>query len=295
MNLFDIAVGGKLCGGGGGDTPTLIDKTISANGTYNASDDEADGYKKVVANVPNTYASGDEGKVVSNGALVAQSSVTKTANGTYDTTLNDEVVVNVPQPTGNIDITSMAQTDVSGYATAQVVDADLVAGNIKKDINILGVTGTYEGGGGGGYTLLGSVEVSLASVTSSSSTLYTFENLAGSWDSGIILYLKARNKNGKVASSWFGNDMWVINDEEAEGGTSSLTNSCKRGFLYGTTYSGSSVLVNDGLSYGVYMGVFPTAVKIYGRSSTNTGGMTSATAVIELYALHWPDGSSPFE
>ena len=53
-------------------------------------------------------------------------------------------------PTGNINITNMQQTDVSAYATAQVVDADLVAGNIKKNVNILGVTGTYEGSGGVG-------------------------------------------------------------------------------------------------------------------------------------------------
>ena len=51
-------------------------------------------------------------------------------------------------PTGNINITSTAQTDVTNYATAQVVDSNLVAGNIKKDVQILGVTGTYEGSGG---------------------------------------------------------------------------------------------------------------------------------------------------
>lgn len=45
--------------------------------------------------VPNRYGASDEGKVVSSGALVAQTSVTKTANGTYDTTTNNEVVVNV--------------------------------------------------------------------------------------------------------------------------------------------------------------------------------------------------------
>lgn len=122
MDLFDIAVASKLAGGGGGDEPVLIDKTITANGTYNASSDNADGYKKVVANVP---------------------SVT---------------------PTGNINITSTAQTDVSAYATAQVVDADLVASNIKKDVDILGVVGTYEGGGGGG------VNVGDAAFTRESST-----------------------------------------------------------------------------------------------------------------------------
>ena len=50
-------------------------------------------------------------------------------------------------PTGNINITDMQSTDVSAYATAQVVDADLVAGNIKKDVNILGIVGTYEASG----------------------------------------------------------------------------------------------------------------------------------------------------
>lgn len=43
---------GKNSGGGGGEAPVLIDKTITENGTYNASDDAADGYKKVVVDVP---------------------------------------------------------------------------------------------------------------------------------------------------------------------------------------------------------------------------------------------------
>lgn len=38
-------------GGGGGGSATLIDKTITANDTYNASDDGADGYSKVVVDV----------------------------------------------------------------------------------------------------------------------------------------------------------------------------------------------------------------------------------------------------
>lgn len=87
---------GKKAGGGGGEAPVLIDKTITENGTYNASSDSADGYKKVVVDVPNTYAAGDEGKVVSNGVLVAQGSATYTSNGTYDTTLVNEVEVDVP-------------------------------------------------------------------------------------------------------------------------------------------------------------------------------------------------------
>ena len=72
-----------------------------------------------------------------------------TENGEYDVTeyANAEVAVpGGPEPTGNINITTTEQVDVSEYATAQVVDANLVAGNIKKDVSILGVTGTLSGG-----------------------------------------------------------------------------------------------------------------------------------------------------
>lgn len=79
-----------------GSSPTLVAKNISANGVYNASSDNADGYTGVTVNVQNTYGVGDEGKVVSNGALVAQTSKGITTNGTHNTTANNEVVVNVP-------------------------------------------------------------------------------------------------------------------------------------------------------------------------------------------------------
>lgn len=78
-----------------------------------------------------------------------------TENGTYNAPSGVDgyspVTVNVPQgitPSGTIDITDTNVTDVTNYATAQVVDADLVASNIKKDVNILGIIGTFEGGGG---------------------------------------------------------------------------------------------------------------------------------------------------
>ena len=82
-----------------------------------------------------------------------------TPSGTKDITANGndidvysfaKVNVNVPNPsTGKVNITTTSEVNVTNYATAQVVDSDLIASNIKKDVNILGVTGTYEGGGGG--------------------------------------------------------------------------------------------------------------------------------------------------
>lgn len=52
-------------------------------------------------------------------------------------------------PHGTKNITDTTVTDVKNYANAQVVDEDLIASNIKKDVDILGVVGTFEGSGGG--------------------------------------------------------------------------------------------------------------------------------------------------
>lgn len=148
ITLVDVSGGGAV----------LTTKNISANGTYNASSDSADGYsqvnvavpasavdtgtKNITANgsnqdvvgyaavdvaVPNSYSASDEGKVVSNGALVAQ-----TAHADVTPTTSEQT----------IDTTTNNSIKVKG-------DADLVAGNIKKDVEIFGVTGSYEGGGGG--------------------------------------------------------------------------------------------------------------------------------------------------
>lgn len=76
-------------------TATLGTKSVVANGSYAASGDNLDGYSSISVNVPNSYASGDEGKVVSSGALVAQTSLNVTTNGTYDTTTKNSVVVDV--------------------------------------------------------------------------------------------------------------------------------------------------------------------------------------------------------
>lgn len=76
-----------------------------------------------------------------------------TENGETDVSAYATAHVSVPTgitPSGTKQITSTALTDVSAYANAQVVDSNLVAGNIKKDTTILGVTGTFEGDGGGG-------------------------------------------------------------------------------------------------------------------------------------------------
>lgn len=75
--------------------------SITANGTT-TEDVTSYASASITANVPNSYTASEEGKVVSNGSLVSQSSATYTANGAYDTTLVDDVTVDVQGGGGGI-------------------------------------------------------------------------------------------------------------------------------------------------------------------------------------------------
>ena len=111
---------------------SLGTKSISANGTYNATDDSLDGYSAVTVAVPNSYGSGDEGKVVSSGALVAQTAYgTVTANGTYDTTTNDSITVNV---SGGATLTTKTITTNGTYNAS----SDSADGYSQVTVNVSG-------------------------------------------------------------------------------------------------------------------------------------------------------------
>ena len=75
--------------------PSLQNKTVTTNGIV-THDNNYYGLDQVTVNVPNSYEDEDEDKVVYNGELVEQTSRTITENGTYDTTSNNEIIINVP-------------------------------------------------------------------------------------------------------------------------------------------------------------------------------------------------------
>ena len=127
---------------GGGITPTGTKNiSITQNGT---TTENVTNYAsaQITTNVPNSYSASDESKVVSNGALVAQSSQNIAANGTYDTTLKNSVVVNVPQgitPSGSQTFTQNGTYDVTSLAEAVV---NVPTGGDSKDVNAF-VSGTW--------------------------------------------------------------------------------------------------------------------------------------------------------
>lgn len=128
-------------------------KSINSNGTHDVV-----GYANASVNVPNSYSSSDEGKVVSNGALVSQTSDTVTENDTYDTTLINSLTVNVP---------SITLSSISAVYTQSgtVYDTDSLD-SLKAD---LVVTATYSDSStavipGSEYTLTGTLTVGTSTI-----------------------------------------------------------------------------------------------------------------------------------
>lgn len=134
----------------------LTDITITQNGNYTRED----GYDDVTVNVDlqTPYDNGfNDGEAAQKAKLISESFV---SNGTY--TREDgfnEVIVAVPSDIHNQSKTADPSTDVqeiiadAGYsglskvtinAVTNEIDSNITAGNIKKDVVILGVEGTYD-------------------------------------------------------------------------------------------------------------------------------------------------------
>ncbi len=132
--------------------PVLEALTANANGTYTPSSGK-DGFSQAVVNVPNSYASGDEGKVVSNGALVAQSSQSINANGTYDTTLKNQVNVSVPNSYSASDEGKVVSNGALVAQSSQSITQNGTYDTTLKNQVVVNVSG-----GGGGASVTTSLE-----------------------------------------------------------------------------------------------------------------------------------------
>lgn len=78
------------------DNKSDIQDALVAKGVTLAAGHGFNKFAEDIGTITNRYIQADEGKVVSSGELVAQTSTTAITNGTIDTTTNNQVVVNVP-------------------------------------------------------------------------------------------------------------------------------------------------------------------------------------------------------
>ena len=140
---------------------------------------------------------GVTGNVVELNGETRSVAITSTAGNTFTPTSGKNAITSITvTPTNqartvNPSTSSQSLTVNSGYSgngtitvnpVTASIDANITAGNIKKDVTILGVTGTYEGGGGSATkyganvnTLLGDVNANgvLQSPTEHSQLVFT--------------------------------------------------------------------------------------------------------------------------
>lgn len=181
----------------GGGSPTISPLSVTpstSEQTFNSS--SVDGYKPVVVSAMPSGSVTAPSSISGTSASVSTGTNTLTLTKSVSVTPNVTTVGYISSGTaGNSSVSLTAsvttkaaatitpgtsdQTIASGtYLTGtQTIsgDADLVAGNIKKDVSIFGVTGTYEGSGGGGATnfVSGSFTTNSSSGAQSISIPYT--------------------------------------------------------------------------------------------------------------------------
>lgn len=121
-------------------------------------------------------AAGTAGTVSTSGTTTLQ--LTSKAAATYTPTTSNQTIASGTYLTGT-------QT-ISG-------DSNLTAGNIKKNVSIFGVTGTYEGSGGGGTSM--TVATATKTLTTAASSIQ-FTSLAGEPTSFVVTSVSDQTTGG---------------------------------------------------------------------------------------------------
>lgn len=158
------------------------------------------------------------------------------------------------------------------------------------------IVGTASSSGGSSWTLLASTEKNASTTSTSATTVTTIRAGSAAWTDAKIIYVRIRDKAGKRSGHFYGSDTFFVNNNKANGTTAS----CNTAVRFIHRYSGAQ--------WGVYMGTGSTGYGVYAFNISSSGAVTinrrynstnsltiDGTYVIEVYALDYPDGVSPYD
>lgn len=236
---------------------------------------------------------------VPNGAVTAPATISGTSatvshSGTT-LTLSKSISVTPSVTTQGYIISGTAgNSNISLSAT----DANFLASNIKKDVSIFGLTGSYEGSGGGSsnWTLIGSAEYTQSSTSTSATSIGTIICSPSASDASSIIYVRVRDKAGPRAGYFYGSDAFFINYQKANNSTSTLTYGGRIIHRYTTSNTWAQYVAATTTGYGVYGYSINNSgnVTIYRRYNSNYSLTIDGTYLVQVYKLTYPDGKSPF-
>lgn len=167
------------------------------------------------------------------------------------------------------------------------------------DLFDIAVASKLAGGGGGGrgssYTLLAKEEFEVSGTSTSKTAVGTI-SAPGCWTSDKIIYVRVRDKAGKRNGYLLGTDIYFFNNFPARGFTSAFAAIAGAYTAYKSTGVLSSNTGTVSSVYGVYANsISPNdIINIVYKYNSEFSQKIDGTYVVEVYALDWPDGVSPF-
>ena len=122
-------------------------------------------------------------------------------------------------------------------------DANLVASNIKKNVSIFGVLGTFAE-----IERIYSGQVSANTTNTTATNLTTISVGTSAYTKDKLLYVRIRDHAGKRAGYFYGSDTFFMNDNAASG----LTNTYNTPTCHYARYTGANEFLGGTGYYGVY-------------------------------------------
>ena len=127
---------------------------------------------------------------------------------------------------------------------------------------------------GSSWKLLGSTNITVNTSSTSATNIATI-TLPAAWTKSKIIYVRIRDQAGKRAGYTYGHDTYFTNYRIPNSSTSSLTTAAHMTYAYTSS--------NAWYEYSGQYGVYAYSLTING------------TFTVEVWALDYPDGVTPFD
>ena len=244
---------------------------------------------KTVSVTPSVSAGYVSSGTAGNSAVSLTASVTTQGATTYHPSTTDQSISSGTYLTGAQTINAVTTTNLTAD---NIKDGVVVQVGDSSDSDcVASVTGTYTGGGGSNWTLMGSKELTV-STTGTSNTNQGDITCSGAYDDADFIWVRIRDKAGKRAGYMYGTDTVFINANKKNGSTSTYSTKMTTVIRYSTSSQWACYIGN----YGLYAYSISNAGKIliYSRyNSTNTLTI-NGTYTIEVYKLTPPTNKTIF-
>ena len=147
-----------------------------------------------------------------------------------------------------------------------------------------------------GYTLLGSSSFTVNTTSGTAGAIGTVQIGSSAYTKDKIIYIRVRDKAGKRAGYFFGSDNYIMNVNAGNGTTGDYNLLIKKIYRYNSSSQWESGEYTSTSGYGVYVHHISSAGSIYVyRRYNSTGSLTiNGNFLVEVFALDWPGGVSPF-